>query len=62
MKIKLSNDDIKLLRTALNYVVLSLNGNLEDIDNSQMNVVDMLKTAGECDHLAQLLGWKIDTK
>ena len=57
MKIELSNDDIRLLRTALNYVALSLDGNLKDIDNSQIDNVDKLQTMGKCFYLSQLLGY-----
>lgn len=61
MKIELSNDDIRLLRTALNYVALSLDGDLKNIDNNQMNDVDKLQTVGECFYLSQLLGYTSDT-
>lgn len=61
MKIELSNSDIRLLRTALSYVVLSLEGNLKDIDNSQINTVDKLKASIECFYLSQLFGYTSDT-
>lgn len=61
MKIELSNSDIRLLRTALNYVALSLDGNLKDIDNSQIDNVDKLQTMGKCFYFSQLLGYASDT-
>ncbi len=52
MKIDLSEDDIKFIKNAFNYVVLSLDGN--KIDNSDLNDIDKCRILGQCFYLMQM--------
>lgn len=53
MKIDLSEDDIKFIKNAFNYVVLSLDGN--KIDNSDLNDTQKIWYLAKCFYIMQEL-------
>ena len=52
MQINLSEDDIKFVKKALNYVVLSLDKN--KVDNSDLDNIDKCRVLAQCFYLMQM--------
>jgi hypothetical protein len=52
MQFDLSEDDIKFVKKALNYVVLSLDGN--KVDNSDLDDIDKCRVLAQCFYLMQM--------
>lgn len=60
MKIELSDENVKLIIKALNYVVLSLDG--EAIDNFEIDDKEKLNIMGQCYYIMQAINHAANDK
>jgi len=58
MKIKINKEQVELLRNAINYVVLSLDGN--QVNNSKLSDLDKLHVLGNCYYIQQAFNHVIE--